>query len=286
MPTTPEAGFATPGANHGLLSVFSYRYLLALLVKKEVSVRYRGSVLGWLWSFAKPLAQFLVLWVALGIIVRVGGEIELYPVYLFAGMILVNFFIEAFSNGTRSLVDNAELIKKIYLPRELFPIASTIVAIVNFLPQVLVLLVVTMFIGWQPMWQTPVAFLLATIIIAVLATGLAMLFGAINVSFRDAQNFVDLITMTALWASPVLYSMSLVEGPAPDWLLVLYQLNPVTPAVELMHLAFWAPVTSDPASHDSMLSIFTLIAFLSSLLVLFIGQLVFRRLEGRFAQDL
>jgi ABC-2 type transport system permease protein len=227
-----------------------------------------------------------VLWVALGVIVRLGGEIELYPVYLFSGMILLNFFIEAFSNGTRSLVDNSELIKKIYLPRELFPIASTIVAIVNFLPQVLVLLIVTLFLGWEPMWQTPIAFVLAVVIVSVLATGLAMLFGSINVSFRDAQNFVDLITMTALWASPVLYSMTLVSDPAPDWLLVLYQLNPVTPAVELMHLAFWVPVTEDPTAYTGMFGLFTAIALFTSIVVLFFGQLVFRRLEGRFAQDL
>jgi len=157
---------------------------------------------------------------------------------------------------------------------------------VNFLPQVVVLFVAALILGWHPTWEALGAFLLATVIAMVFATGLGMFFGSINVSFRDSQNFVELIIMVSTWASPVLYQLALVREAAPEWLFVLYQLNPLTPAVELMHLAFWEPTLDKPLPEPGAIGMFSLIAFLISFAVLFLGQLVFRRLEGRFAQDL
>ncbi len=85
-------------------------------MRKEVQIRYRGSVLGWLWSYVKPLVQFVVFFVAIGVFLGMNERVEFFPIYLLAGITVVTFFNEAFSNGTRSLVDNAALIKKIYLP--------------------------------------------------------------------------------------------------------------------------------------------------------------------------
>jgi len=283
--TTPsDAVFLTPGTSKGLISVLTdYRYLLRRIVRKDMLVRYRGSVLGWVWSYAKPAVQFLVYWIALGVFLG-ANSIENYPIYLIAGIVLLNFFSEAFSNATKSLSDNTSLIQKIYLPREIFPVSSTLIAMINFLPQLAILLVVCLFTGWHPSILSILAILVAIVIIATLATGLGLFFGAINVSYRDAQNFVDLILVVATWGSPVLYLASALQK-LPEWVQVLYNLNPVTPAVELMHYGFWAPTLSD-ASHVVGFTWFTLIAFLVSIAVLGIGQAVFRKLEGRFAQDL
>ncbi|BDZ45891.1 hypothetical protein GCM10025866_18000 [Naasia aerilata] len=138
-----------PGSGLGLIDVVRRRHLLALLVRKEVQIRYRGSVLGWLWSYVKPLIQFAVFFVALGIFLRLNSSVGFYPLYLLSGITVVTFFTEAFSNGTRSIVDNAALIKKIFVPRELFPVASMLVATVNTLPQVVVVIVIALFSGWQ-----------------------------------------------------------------------------------------------------------------------------------------
>jgi ABC-2 type transport system permease protein len=285
--SSPELdGFVKPGQGSGLVDVFRRRYLLTLLVRKEVQVRYRGSVLGWLWSYVKPVTQFLVFFVALGVFLQLNGTIPNYPVYLFSGLILVNLFSEAFSNGTRSLVDNAALIKKIYLPRELFPVSSTLVALVNFLPQVLVLGVVCLFVGWRPNFLQVVGILLGLSIIVVLAMGLSLLFGSVNVSFRDAENFVELIVLVATWASPVLYQVSVVARVLPEWLMVIYQLNPLTAAVQLMHAGFWLPTTDGAGELPDGLLTYGLFALLLSLAILAIGQFVFRKLERRFAQDL
>jgi ABC-2 type transport system permease protein len=277
--------FVTPGTSKGLISVVTdYRYLLRRIVRKDMLVRYRGSVLGWVWSYAKPAVQFLVYWVALGVFLGANKALENYPIYLISGIVLLNFFSEAFSNATKSLSDNTSLIQKIYLPREIFPVSSTLIAMINFLPQLAILLVVCLVTGWHPSVLAILAILLAIVIIAILATGLGLFFGAINVSFRDAQNFVDLILVVATWGSPVLYQASALQK-LPEWVQIVYNLNPVTPAVELMHYGFWAPTTSDP-SQAAGFTWFTLIAFVVSVAILGIGQAVFRRLEGRFAQDL
>lgn len=279
-------GLVRPGGGSGLLEVFRRRHLLNLIVRKDVGVRYRGSVLGWLWSYVKPLVQFVVFFVALGVFLGLNRNIDFYPIYLLAGITAVTFFNEAFTNGTRSLVDNAALIKKIYLPREVFPVSSMIVAGINTIPQIVVIVIITLFIGWTPGPLHIAALLLALIILAILATGLGMLFGAINVTFRDAQSFVEIITMMSVWASPVMYQWQMVERVVPDWLFVLYRLNPLTATVELFHFGLWMPLRPGGAETMPGLWAYAGIALLVSVAVLAIGQLVFHRLEGRFAQDL
>ncbi len=281
-----RAGFVRPGESRGLIDVFRRRYLLTLLIRKEVQVRYRGSVLGWLWSYVKPTAQFIVFFLALGVFLRLNQTMEMYPIYLFSGLIVINFFNEAFTNGTRSIVDNGALIKKIYLPREMFPVSSTVVALVNFLPQLLVTIVVCLIVGWDPQPLQLLGVVIGVVIICVFATGLGMLFGAINVSFRDSQNFVELIVLVVTWASPVLYPWTTVRDAFPPVLTEIYLANPVTIAVELFHAGLWYPTTSGPAALVPDLFIRAGIALAASVAFLLIGQAVFRRLEGRFAQDL
>lgn len=275
-----------PASSNGLLEVFRRRYLLSLIVRKEVGIRYRGSVLGWVWSYVKPLIQFLVFFVALGVFLGLNRQIDFYPIYLLSGITAVTFFNEAFSNATRSLVDNAALIKKIYLPREMFPVASMLVAAVNTLPQIFVVVIISLFFGWAPSALHIAATVLGFLLIALLATGLGLLFSSVNVTFRDAQSFVEIITMMSVWASPVMYQWQMVQREVPDWLFVLYRLNPLTPAVELFHYGIWFPLDPNGAEPLPDLWLFGGIALVVSLVLVVAGQFVFRRLEGRFAQDL
>lgn len=280
-----------PGSDGGVFAIAGRMHLLMLLVRKEVQIRYRGSALGWLWSYVKPLTQFVVFYVAIGVFMGMNKNVPAFPVYLLAGLTAVTFFNEAFSNGTRSLIDNAALIKKIYLPRQMFPIASTLVALVNIIPQILVLVVIDLFLGWRPTWLGIGAVVFGLIIIGILATGLGMLFGAINVTFRDAQAFVEIITMVSVWASPVMYQWTMVSDALSGWLLRIYMSNPITATVELFHYGLWAPLNAQaPAAEQSVLFPnlwqHAFVAFGVSLVVLLIGEIVFRKLEGRFAQDL
>ena len=285
-PAMSEGSLAAPGRGLGLIGVFRHRYLLSLLVRKEVQIRYRGSLLGWLWSYVKPLIQFVVFFVAIGVFLGQNDRVEYFPLYLLAGITVVTFFNEAFANGTRSLVDNAALIKKIYLPREMFPVASVLVAGVNTLPQIVVIVAIALLFGWAPSLLSVLALLLALLIIALLSTGLGMLFGSINVTFRDAQSFVEIIAMCSVWASPVMYQWQMVQERVPDWLFTLYQLNPITAAVELFHYGLWLPLQPRDGHAMPDMWLFGGIALAVSFLILLSGQAVFRRLESRFAQDL
>jgi ABC-2 type transport system permease protein len=289
MPTIPassERELLPPGRGLGLAGVLRHRYLLSLLVRKEVQIRYRGSLLGWIWSYVKPLLQFVVFFVAIGVFLGQNDRVQYFPLYLLAGITVVTFFNEAFANGTRSLVDNAALIKKIYLPREMFPVASVFVAAVNLLPQVLVIIVIAIFFGWAPSLLQIGALLLALVIIALLSTGLGLLFGSINVTFRDAQSLVEIIVMCAVWASPVMYQWQMVAEKVPEWLFTLYRLNPITTSVELFHYGIWFPLNPEGAELLPDLWLFAAAALVISSMILIAGQFVFRRLEGRFAQDL
>ena len=279
-----------PGSGRGLLDVYGDRFLLKLLVRKEIKVRYRGSVLGLMWSYVKPLVQFLIYFVALGIFLNLQRGTPNYAIYLFAGIVLVNFFTESLSNATRSIVDNRDLIRKIYLPRELFPVATVWVSAAHFLPQLLVLVGACLVVGWTPSILQLAAVVLIFLMVAVLATGLGLIFGAINVYFRDSENIVDMIVMVVTWASPVLYVWSMVERVMGPWFWI-YQLNPMTVAVEVFHWAFWEPsLKSDQLVGATMppdlLTLWLPVAILTTLVILFVGQLTFRRLAIHFAQEL
>lgn len=286
MTTVDLSEFDVPGRGRGILDVIRWRYLLRLLVRKGTATRYRNSVLGWTWSYVKPGVQFLVYWLVMGIILGMSGRTENFPIYLFAGVVIVNFFNEAFGNATNAIVDNHPLVKKIYLPRELFPIAAIIVAFVHFLPQVAILLFVCLVWGWTPSLLGIGTFLLAVAMTAAISLGLGLFFAGINVRFRDAQNFVEVIRMVSTWASPVLYTWDLVAHHSTGWLLHLYMSNPVTIAVELFHVAFWEPTVAVHPGLPPHFTIYLWAAIAICVFMLVVGQATFRRFERTFAQDL
>lgn len=284
----PRADFDVPGTSRGLIDVIRWRYLLSLLVKTGVSTRYRNSVLGWTWSYVRPAAQFFVFWIVFGLFMTLEKGIPNFAVYLFSGIVIINLFSEAYKNGTTSIVGNAPLVRKVFLPRQLFAVSAVIVAFVHFLPQLALLIVVCAALGWlgSVTLMSVLAVVAAVVIVMIFSLGLGLFFGAINVRFRDAENIVELLLLLATWASPVLYFWTMVENVFPAWVTRIYLLNPLTVGVELFHYAFWYPVTDTDLQLPPDLGWNSLWALLISVSTLFIGQIVFRRLEGRFAQDL
>ncbi|WP_185173106.1 ABC transporter permease [Rothia nasimurium] len=282
-----------PGHGRGLRDVFQNRYLLKLLVDKEIQVRYRGSVLGILWSYIKPGVQFGVFYIAMGLFLGLERGMQNYAIYLFSGMIVINFFSEGFSNGAKAMVVNGALIKKIYLPRELFSVSTIWVALIHFVPQIAVLLVACFFAGWSPDLKQLGAALVAMVIIMIFSAGLGLIFGVANVFFRDSENIVDMLLMVATWFSPVLYSWTMVRDTLYSWVITVYLMNPLTVAVELFHYAFWIPTLPEealalPTSQipPHLLTLWVPVALGVSLVTLFLGDLLFRKLEGNFAQEL
>lgn len=287
-PALTDREYATPGTSRGMFDVFRYRYLLSLLLKKGIATRYHSSVLGWVWSYIRPVAQFLMYYIVVGIILGVNRGVALFPIYLFSGIVAVNLFSEALRNTTSAIVDNKALVKKIYLPRELFPLAAIGVAFVHSLPQAAILIIVVLFFGWHITWLGLLSFVVGMFIIVTFSLGLGLFFGSVNVAYRDSKNIVDLILMFATWASPVIYSWKMVYDRAPGWLYEIYMLNPMTIGVELFHNAFWLPAAEGMKGSErpDLLLVNTFIALGIALATLFIGQTVFRKLEGSFAQHL
>lgn len=282
-----------PGRGRGILDAMKNRYLLRLLVDKEIQVRYRGSVLGILWSYIKPGVQFLVFYIAMGLFLGLERGMHNYAVYLFSGMIAINFFSEGFGNGARAMVVNNALIRKIYLPRELFSLSTVWVALVHFVPQIVVMLLACFAVGWHPSLLAFESILAGMLIVMLLSYGLGLIFGVANVFFRDSENIVDMLLMVATWFSPVLYSWTMVRDTLYPWVFNVFMLNPLTVAVELFHYGFWHPTLRPedlalPASQvvPHLFSFWTPIAIGISLLTVLIGDLLFRKFEGNFAQEL
>ncbi|WP_406831265.1 ABC transporter permease [Pedococcus sp. KACC 23699] len=288
LPSAAADPLVVQGRGGGLREVASRRFLLSLLVRKELRVRYRASVLGLGWSYVKPAVQFGVYFVGLGLVLR-QNAIGDYAVYLFGGLVVMTVFGEAVGNATRSIVTNADLVRKIYLPRELFPVSSLFVAGVHLGPQLLVLLIGAVVAGWAPDPVGMLALVAALALVALLSLGLGLLLAAVNVLFRDVENVVDLVLMVIIWTSPVLYPWQRVAdllGPYPV-LLAIYQSNPLTVAVELVHRGTWANASpGNAASLPPDLGTRVMVSFAVAIALLALGQWVFRRLSGRFAQEL
>lgn len=290
--------FTAPGRGRGLADALNNRYLLKLLVNKEIQVRYRGSVLGIVWSYIKPAVQFLVFYLALGIFLGLEKGLQNYSVYLFSGIIVINFFAEMFGNGARAFVVNGALIKKIYLPRQLFSLSTVWVGVIHFLPQIVVLAVACLVVGWSPDLKQIAAVLAGIVLVMLFGLAAGMIFGVANVFFRDSENLVDMFLMMATWLSPVMYSWTMVAREVNiPFIENIYMTNPLSVAVELFHYGFWQPTLSLEQQtmlaeagnwhmFPHLLTVWVPLAFLISLVLLVLGNFLFRKFEGNFAQEL
>lgn len=195
------------------------------------------------WSYVRPAVHFGVYFYVIGVFLGMDGRIESFPIYLFAGMVLINLFTETLHSTTRSVTGNAALVRKVFLPRELFPAASVLVSLVHFLPGFAILLGGAVATGWRPAPQELGAALLGFTIIVVLGFGLGLLCAAVNVFFRDLEQVVDISMIVITWSVPMIYPWTHVREHAPGWVLDVYLANPLVSAVSLFQRAFWFPGT-------------------------------------------
>jgi ABC-2 type transport system permease protein len=281
---------APPTADNGLLAVFERRYLLRLLVRREISARYQGSFLGLLWSYIGPLCQFFVYWFVIGEILQLHRQVENFGIHIFAGLVVVHFFTETFGAGTRSIVRNKAVVVKMPLPREMFPVASMLVSLYHVGPQLVILTVACLFYGWTPDPVGLLALLLAILVAMVWGTGAALLFSVANVFFRDFGSLVSIFQMFVRFGVPMIYPFALVGerfGSAAQY----YLLNPLADAVLLVQRAFWVGTTSDrehtlATEVPDDLMLWGLGAFGVGVVFLVVAQVVFSRLENKIPERL
>ena len=235
-----------PAAKGGLVGVLRRRYLLRLMVKRELRARYIGSKMGLAWSYINPFTRFLTFYFVFGIILG-RGQVPHFAIHLFAGMVVVNLFTESFNSGTRSIMQNKSIVQKMPLPREIFPIASMLVSLYHTGPQLVILVGACLLTGsFTPDAMGMLAALMAFIIVILLGTGMGLMFSAINVMYRDWTRVVQIFTNMLPFTVPMMYPYTLVAQRFEEVPIIahLYLFNPITEAVLLMQRAFWITTIS------------------------------------------
>jgi ABC-2 type transport system permease protein len=259
--------------------------MLDLLVKRDLKARYKDSALGFLWALARPLVQLAIYFVVLGHFLGAARGIPDFAIYVFTGLTAMGLFQEIAVGGTGAVLANAGLVKKVYMPRELFPLASTGSALFNFAIQFVVLLAATVVVGKIPVHAELLYAVPALLVVLVYGLAFALLFSAVNVYLRDTQYLVEVATMLLFWMSPVVYAWQMVQGVISNPLVLeIYTNNPLTLAVLGFQRAFW--LSGEDLSYPSHLAIRLCVALVVGVLALFLAHRVFARLQGNFAQEL
>lgn len=290
----PDAPLVPPSAVGGLGDVFRRRYLLRLLVQKEIQARYSGSVLGLLWSYVLPLIKFTVYYFVIGFVLGLHSDIPNFPVHMFCALVFVGYFTEMFSSGTRAIVRNKAIVRKMAMPKEMFPVSAVLVSAFHAVPQAVMLAVFAVVSGWSPDLTGLAAGLLGFTILSLFGTGLALMFSAFNVFFRDFQQVVATFTLFTHWAVPQFYPYSrLAESSlGGTWVEQAYLANPLSIAVIMLQRAFWVPTCDDspvctgPTAMPDHLLERGLIMLVVGALFLLLSQWTFSKLEGKFAEQL
>jgi ABC-2 type transport system permease protein len=287
----PEPPLAAPGERGGLHYVVRERYLLKLLVRKELSARYQGSVLGLFWSYVQPAVRFAAYYFVIGFVFQLDRGMTHFPIHIFTGMVIVHYFTETFSAGTRSIVKNKRIIQRLALPRELFPVASMLVSAYHTFPQMLILIAGVFIVGWDPSLYDLTAGLLGFVTIAVFGMALALIFSAANVFFRDFQNIVQTFTIFVTWSVPMIYPYDRIANLfGGSWAEQVYLANPIANSVILFQQLFWVPTVGPDAPYPAVMPDALLtrgfIILGVCLLFLVLAQFIFTRLEAKFAERL
>jgi ABC-2 type transport system permease protein len=273
------------GTSYSIRAIWGNRELLNLLVRREIKSRYKDSSLGLLWSLFRPLTQLLIYYVAIGKFLRAEQSVPDYAIFVFTGLTVWALFAEVLSGSTTSIVANSGLIKKVYLPREIFPLASVGSAMFNFAVQFAILFVATVTLNRGP-WHYQILYLpLALVVVLLFSFSLGLLLSAVNVYLRDFQHLVEVLLLILFWASPIVYSYKLVHKALNgSWIEQIYLANPVTLVVMGFQKAMW--LAADTEIWPPNLPLRLVIVGLLSIVLLWVAQRVFARLEGNFAQEL
>ena len=253
-----------------LRDLWEYRELLYFLTWRDIKVRYKQTVLGAAWAIIQPFFTMVVFSLFFGKLAKVPSDGIPYPIFAYAALVPWTFFANGLSQSSNSLVDNANMLKKVYFPRLVVPLSSVISGVVDFILAFTVLLGMMLFYGIYPtihvIW---LPFLLLLTLTTSLGVGLWL--SAMNVQFRDVRYTVPFLTQFWLFATPIAYPSSLLSEP---W-RTLYGINPMVGVVEGFR---WALLGTDTAPGPIIL-----ISSLVALALLVSGCFFFRRMEKTFA---
>ena len=262
---------AKQGKTNGLVSlctVYSrYSFLIKQLVSRDFKTKYKRSALGMAWSFMNPLLTMSVQYVVFSTLFRT--DIPNYPVYLLTGIVFFSFFNEAITMGMTSITGNAALIKKVYMPKYIYPVSRIISSLVNFGFALMPLFLVMLLTGTPFRWSI---LLLLFDILCLLAfvTGMTLLLTTAMTFFQDTQFLWSVVGMMWQYLTPIFYPESII----PATIQPLYRLNPLYQFISFARTCISGGISPAPEAYASCL--------LSGGLVLLLGMLVFKKHQNKF----
>ncbi len=248
-----------------------YRELFYFFTWRDIKIKYKQTVLGFLWAILQPLLMMIIFTLFFGRVLNVPSQNIPYPVFVLSGLLLWNLFSTGLTNSANSMVSNSTIIKKIYFPRLIVPTSSILVSLFDFLMAfalfILLLIYYQQPVGWNALLYWPLALWIS--VIATLGPG--CLLAALNVKYRDFRYVIPFLIQILFFLTPIIYPVSMLKYPLLQYVLVM---SPMYAAVEL----FRFPLTS-----EEMNLTFLFISLASGFLFLILGILYFKRTEDFFA---
>lgn len=251
--------------------IWHYKELFYFFTWRDIKIKYKQTALGFLWAILQPLLMMIIFTLFFGRALNVPSQNLPYPVFVFSGLLLWNTFSSGLTNSANSMVNNAQIIKKIYFPRLVIPVSSILVALFDFL-MAFILFVPLLIFYKQPVsiaaiWSWPFA-----LVISLIATlGPGTLLAALNVKYRDFRYVIPFLVQVLFFLTPIIYPISILKHPALQYIIIM---SPMYAAVEL----FRYPLTGAEL-HPTYIAI----SLFSSLVILLVGLIYFKRTEDFFA---
>ena len=257
---------------NNIKELYAYREMIASLIKRELRGKYKASVLGFLWTLMNPLLQMVVYIVVFSFILKSG--IENFPIFLFVSLVPWNFFSISVTSGSTCVINQENLIKKIYFPRVILPISYVTSMFINMLLTFVVIFAVLLLTGYG-LNLLAICFLpLIMIIEYILALGICMITSALAVYFRDLEYIMGIITMAWMYLTPILYTADMV----PESIRTVFNLNPMTPIIEAYQQILY---------HKQIPTMNTLVeAALIGIVAVIIGYWGFQKMQRKFVEEL
>ena len=253
-------------------NIYAYKDMIYSLVRRELRGRYKGSVLGFLWTYINPLCQVIVYSMVFSIIFRV--NIDKFYLYLIIGMMPWTFFNTSVQGGSTCVRAQSDMVKKIFFPREVIPISYVTSAFVNMLLSFIIVFLAVLISGYWFNFKALIFLPLIVIFEYMLALGIAFIVSAITVYFRDLEQIIGVVMMAWIYVTPIMYNMDYV----PEQYRKLVVLNPMTPIVEVYHQILYYRIT--PTTN------YLLLAFVESTIVLILGFVIFAKMDRNFAEEM
>ena len=257
------------------------RILLKELTRTDFKLRYQGSMLGYLWALLRPLMMFAILYVVFSKLLRFGNEIPHYPVYLLCGTTMWSFFTECTAQGMQAIVSRGDLLRKISFPKYIVVVSATLTAVINMLINVGVIIVFALINGITPSWTWLLA-IFPILELYLLALGIALLLGSINVKYRDVSSIWDVIVQALFYAVPIIYPISMIASTSAI-AAKLILLNPIAQAIQDIRFSL---ITAETATTwNYVANPLVIVPVVLTLALLIFGALTFRRKSKFFAEE-